>query len=122
MRMAIRKRWYCDHCRKSMGTEPGMARHEKGCTNNPGRVCNHCSAMGEVQLPIHERCEIFIESGWDALVEAVNNCPLCLLSTVRITNRYATYDDYTSEPAGWDFKVALKQFWKEIDEADPRPY
>ena len=39
MRMAMRPRYYCDHCKKVSGSPSAIRRHESGCTANPGRVC-----------------------------------------------------------------------------------
>ena len=42
MRVVLRNRYYCDHCKKGAGTRQSMARHEAGCTLNPQRECRMC--------------------------------------------------------------------------------
>lgn len=48
----LRPRYYCEHCRKSAASASSMASHEKACTANPRRECNHCPLAGAVQQPI----------------------------------------------------------------------
>ncbi|MES2634076.1 MAG: hypothetical protein V4669_13965 [Pseudomonadota bacterium] len=46
MKTIKRWRYYCDFCKKSGGQGAAMAKHERGCTLNPARVCRHCALTG----------------------------------------------------------------------------
>lgn len=127
MRVALRNRYYCDHCRKSTGTSSSMVKHEKACTMNPDRECGVCSCSGGVTSPFLERARVFLEGGkdggWKALSDFVNECPACLLSTDRLCR---DRQDLLPEdlrglpapycPADWDFRAALEKWWKEMRE------
>ncbi len=52
MRRVKRWRFYCDFCKKAGGSGGHIARHEKGCTLNPGRVCRVCGMISADQKPI----------------------------------------------------------------------
>lgn len=39
MKVLLRKRYYCDYCKRAGGSRVHMEKHEKGCTNNPKREC-----------------------------------------------------------------------------------
>jgi len=41
-------RYKCDFCKKSNCSGPSVKKHERGCTNNPARICGmhvHCKAQ-----------------------------------------------------------------------------
>ena len=109
MRSKKKWRWYCDHCKKSTGTEASMIKHEKGCTNNPNRVCGMCSLISEwvcedenaplldlielckrihnqPQLPYEDK-DYGIECGNEkeiiSAMKKVTNCPACMLAAIR---------------------------------------
>jgi hypothetical protein len=133
MRKAQRWRYYCDFCRKAGGSSHHLQRHERGCTANPNRVCGFCDS----NTPVAERVAILTaESGfkglakWQAnmllLREAVDQCPACILATIRqasipmydeddgIETPCPTYwKDVTGVDAmfGFDFKEEKRLWW-----------
>lgn len=117
MRSVMRMRHYCDHCTKSMGTKPAMAKHERGCTLNPDRVCRVCELQGEVQLSMPELQSAF-DNGFKALREACHDCPVCILAADRQYHHDLGPDDgpgwdspRNTERDGWNFTTAMKEFW-----------
>ena len=97
-----------------------IQKHEKGCTNNPNRECGLCRKSGLEQKPlnhcvdllsINENCELI---GFDKLREYVENCPACLLATLRQFGKgmpewYPWWPDF-------DFKKELALFWQTWNE------
>ncbi len=85
------KRYYCDHCKKSLGTKSCMIDHEKICLGNPARECRMC---GEVNNPLRvEDFEpgVFETTDGDQILEAITKkanenqdcpCPACILSMI----------------------------------------
>ena len=122
MKSQMRWRHYCDHCKKSTGTKPAMVKHEAACTANPERVCTMCSRMGEVQLSMTALQEA-LSKGFNALREACNNCPACILATDRQFHKDLAWDEgygwdhpANSERGNWDFKTACTEFWVNYNE------
>jgi hypothetical protein len=124
-------RHYCDFCKKSGAKKPAMLKHELGCTANAGRVCGLCRLSNEEQLSTTELVEIWLRDGFEALRMATAECPACMLTAMR--HSYDPKDRETwrsfSEPiyagyATWQFKDAMKAWWKDYNEdhADPHPY
>jgi hypothetical protein len=44
-------RYYCDFCRKAGMAKYWIAKHEKGCTANPGRFCGLCEIAEDHKKP-----------------------------------------------------------------------
>lgn len=79
-------RYKCDHCGKTGYSAGHMARHERGCTLNPERVCGMCkwslvtqAQMGELIAALGKGDE----AGVRALRDVANNCPACMLAAIR---------------------------------------
>lgn len=49
MKTKLVNRYYCGSCKKSGCAKASIARHEKGCTNNPNRVCGMCEIADQDQ-------------------------------------------------------------------------
>lgn len=107
-------RYYCGHCKKSGGHAGYMRKHEKGCTNNPNRVCGMCARAGNVQHTTKELIDSISkehvkygtelsEEGLLLLREKVGGCPACVLAAFRQGDFW---------PVGeWNFKTARDAFW-----------
>lgn len=127
MRVALRKRYYCDHCKKAGGSSGHMKRHEAGCTANPARVCGVCRTAGISAQPLPELIALTRKlATWHsadpegpdygsldaeamkALREAAGNCPACILAAFRQS------DCGSSE---FQFKSELLKLWAEVNEA-----
>lgn len=129
MRSALRWRHYCDYCKKSTGTKPSMIKHEAGCTANPNRVCGMCDVIGEVQVPIAELMQAYV-AGFKELANAANNCPACMLAAQRQfwsnPENMSAYNDQRfmnrDEGGDWDFREAVKEFWRDHNEANSPGY
>ena len=118
MRKVKRWRYYCDFCKKSGGSGGHMKKHEAGCTMNPNRVCGMCeiNEEGSEQRPMAELLAIIEADGQpsgptdefgcysmeyykkisgpvpDALREATNGCPACILAALRQSGAYYEFD------------------------------
>lgn len=124
----MRWRYYCDHCKKAGGSAGHLAKHERGCTNNPERVCGVCHRSGNgPSKPVVELVAalgIGDAAGMAALRSVCDNCPACILAAIRQSK---TLDHTPMEMSelplavspGWyefDFKAELAAFWQEINE------
>jgi hypothetical protein len=128
MRKVQRWRYYCDHCKKAGGSAGHMARHERGCTANPARVCGVCAKAGLSSKPLLELIQ-FVRSKatWhpayedgpvygsidkvavDALRELAGDCPVCMLAALRQSNVYAPSEAF-------DMKAELRKVWSEVND------
>lgn len=94
-------RYYCDHCHKGGCAAGHMAKHERGCTLNPERVCGVCAKLGLAQTPVAELvaiakaapiCELQDDPRMVALLreleEAAGPCPVCVLAALRQADRH----------------------------------
>lgn len=124
MRERTVKRFYCDFCKKSGGQKAAMAKHEKYCTMNPDRDCRMChlitgtrpEPMAELlaiipEMPDYptivsgdeawrrwEACQEKAREAMIALREKVDNCPACILATIRQKNTVFPIEfDYHAE-------------------------
>ena len=122
--MAMRPRYYCDHCNKGSGSPSFMRRHERGCTLNPLRECGMCKMMNDEGLhdpapPRDELVRIMDTQGFSAMCEAANHCPACILAALRTKNFKGDADT----PPGvrgpedgreaWSYEEAKRQWWSE---------
>lgn len=130
MRKVQRWRYYCEYCKKSGGSAYHMEMHEKGCTNNPHRVCGMCRNAGLKQAGIKHligALGIGDKEGMDKLRELSKGCPACMLAALRQSGVMEP-PDYDPECPGdhivvewpnFDFREAKKEFWAGVkDEAD----
>lgn len=127
MRKVQRWRYYCDHCKKAGGSSGHMARHERGCTANPNRVCGVCAKLGLTPEPL-QNLVAFVRSravghndpvsdyDWstidqksiDELREKAAQCPCCMLAALRQTGAHPQWD------AKFEFKEELKSLWRDL--------
>lgn len=131
MRERIVKRFYCDFCKKSGGQKAAMAKHEKYCTLNPNRDCRMCGLItgghpepmaellailpdmpeypsivsGDESWKRWETCQQIAHEAMAALREKVDNCPACILATIRQKN--------TDFPVEFDFQAESKAIFAE---------
>lgn len=107
MKVVLRKRYYCDHCKKAGGSPFWMKRHEDGCTLNPKRICGMCKLNEEfgkqrpIELLISALNEDIANHEEKAstktldeqcgapepikLCEVAHGCPACMLAAIRQT-------------------------------------
>jgi hypothetical protein len=125
----MRPRFYCDHCNKGSGSASAMKRHEKGCTKNPHRVCGMCALWkerggDEPAPPRDELVRVLDAEGFDAMREAANLCPACILAAIRTKNvrdpetgswSVAGPDDGRQS---WRFDLAKKEWMEGMNEMD----
>ena len=126
-----RTRCECDHCGKKNWSPPHMKTHEEHCTMRPDRVCGVCSELlQEEQTPIGElmallpdpsgrwvqngdirslpaEFEAEVEAAIQALRDAANSCPICMLSAIRQRGIPAPI------AASLDVKKEMASIWKE---------
>jgi len=111
--------YYCDHCKKKGLAKFYVVKHEKGCTNNPNRVCGLCGRSDISELVTKIKAMFAVETttqnfayldGFEAhrivwsdkeitlayLREWVDDCPNCLLALVRQSGLLALdYEKYS---------------------------
>jgi hypothetical protein len=121
MRQVKRWRYYCDHCKKVSGSKHVMEKHERGCTNNPERVCGLCRMAENKQEHINTlKAALFTDinnfqkkNGHDDtrpiliknLRAVANNCPACILAAVRQSQ------DENGWYIGFDYAEEIILFW-----------
>lgn len=117
-------RYKCDFCKKANCSSYHIAKHEKGCTNNPSRVCGMCRFIetnGHKALLLADIIaglpDIDLDSWTDqgegekwleSLRVQTNSCPACMLAVLR----QASCDKIPSF-INWNYKTAAKAFWEE---------
>jgi len=111
MRRERRWRYYCDFCKKSGGSGGHIRRHERGCTSNPERHCGMCDAAELVQRPLPELLGA-LAGGMDALREAADSCPACILAAIVQTE----YEVRPHEALSFNFKAERDEFWEAMNE------
>jgi len=108
-------RYYCDHCKKSGGTEFHMKKHEARCTMNPERVCGTCEESDGHQYDMSILIAELMSGGIDALRDKTEGCPNCMLAAVRQSGIMTKDDEDFKEVYGWDYKIEKEAFWKEVN-------
>lgn len=130
MRAIKRWRYYCDFCKKATGTRHSMAKHEKGCTANPGRVCGLCALAGQPQrsmaellakayelfdgIAIHDLCGPKGDEAAKAFREFAGNCPACILAALRQSDfdvPWIQNFDFRTESRAFLAKCAPPEDW-----------
>lgn len=137
MKKVKRWRYYCEWCKKSSGSSYHMAKHEKHCTMNPNRICRMCGRCGGVDeliatLPSLEQCgetrtidkiidsansstEIAINKIMPELRKATDNCPACILATLRQGKKLLP-DICIPAISSFNFTEECKTWWSEFNE------
>ncbi len=125
MRDALRRRYWCDYCRKGGNSRHHMAIHEKGCTLNPNRVCGVCSVVDLGAKPLAELIAFVASNAtWEAgprdqkdrgflddervkgLRELAGGRPVCMLAALRQAKCIASHQVF-------DMKKELQEVWAE---------
>lgn len=121
MKMKMRPRYYCEHCKKSGGSAHHMRRHEVGCTANPNRVCGMCAVDrdqfdGEHEQALTEALIAAAEADWQTgletgdpyheqkpvkLREVSHDCPACMLAGIRLSGVYLDFNFKDEAAAFW---------------------
>lgn len=123
MRTVLRKRFYCDHCKKGGCSSFHMRVHERGCTLNPNRSCGVCSKIEcEPQPLAHLIAFVISKSVWEGdpslqgnrgflpddavkqLREFAAGCPVCMLAALRQAKCIASREVF-------DMKAELASIW-----------
>lgn len=128
MRSFVRTRYGCDFCKKVGGSKFHMAKHERGCTNNPQRVCSlHEFVTCDDSAPTMDELKAALTAGgWKRLIEVSHNCPACKLAALRQTD-WGTgqephpFGGYHNDGRdSFDFKAELAAMWATYNELHPR--
>jgi len=106
-------RYRCDYCKKAGGSKFHMAKHEKGCTARPDRICGICDKDGLWQKTSAEIVNILDTEGFNAMKKYVHNCPACILAGLRQTK--LDNGDNEGRRHDWDFKKAIADWSWEPD-------
>ena len=119
MRQVKRWRYYCDFCNKGGGQKHAMAKHEKGCTLNHDRICGLCDKGELSQQPFSVLLEAYKDGGLDKLRDITENCPACILTTIRANHN--PKEDVLQWDNKFDFKKELEEFWQRVNDDDIGP-
>jgi hypothetical protein len=145
MRKTLRWRYYCEFCKKAGNSAFHMEKHEKGCTLNPHRKCRMCDFVAGIQKPIAELIVLLpnpddfkeevrdsitgeflytsfnvpdepISKGLQALREATDNCPACIMAAIRQRG--------IPVPAvmGFNFTQECKDVWAQVNDDRRQEY
>jgi hypothetical protein len=103
MRRAQVWRYYCDFCKKSGCSGGHIAKHERGCTANPERVCGMCDLAHKAQQPM----DVLIAAlgagddlGMERLDVQADGCPACKLAAIRQSGLLKKWSDDWYMPEG----------------------
>jgi hypothetical protein len=133
MRTIKKNVYYCDFCKKRNLSASHMHKHEKGCTNNPNRICGICkrqpdslketikkfkdrfSIKDDVCYPGNYTIEKIV---WyedkpvtlDEIRETVDCCPACMLAILRQTHMTWQLFDFN-----FDFQKERARWWCDED-------
>ena len=128
MKKVKKWRYYCDFCKKAGNSAFHIGKHEKGCTKNPNRICGLCNITDNIQKPLSELVTVLqIEDGqikgMEQLREIVNNCPACILATLRQVTKNLNAEEYWKlKKPEFSFKSELEEFWKDYNDNNVRDY
>ena len=124
MKTLLRKRYYCDFCRKSGGLAPSMKNHEEMCFMNPNRICQTCDNQATMKDLLQalaedkksqEQVDLVNDVGWPLkawieqipkLIEVSGGCPVCIQSALRQAKVYLPDFDYTAKLQEWQRRKA----------------
>lgn len=126
MRKVKKWRYYCDFCKKSGAAGGHIAKHERGCTKNPGRECGMCKIAKLEQKPVAELLAALNDGGLPAVTELAQHCPACILSAIhalRLIEPLTPPDRETGDSnyIDFDFRTASTAFWADVRESE-EPY
>lgn len=116
-------RYECEFCGKKGLSAGHMKAHEASCTANPARVCRMHVNYALPQKPMPElRAALntnLPDCGLKALRELTDNCPMCILATIRQSGAFKWDGDPESPPPtiDFDFKAEVKSAWDTINDA-----
>lgn len=108
-------RYYCDFCRKSGCRKDCIEKHEAHCIRNPNRKCGMCELAGIAQKPFEELNRVWGKEGLEAMKDAANHCPACILSTIVLSR---VQEDDGEGPGKWvdfDYKKSRDVFLNELN-------
>ena len=129
MRTILKKRYYCEFCKKAGGSAYYMRKHEERCTLNPDRKCGVCAILKEEQptmaallrpfagiMAVEHEYEYlsFDEVALNACLAKVRNvstCPACIMAAIRQSG--------IPVPAvsGFNFTEEMRGIWSDFDDA-----
>lgn len=119
-------RYSCDFCKKANCSAGAMTKHERGCTNNPNRVCGMCKLVEGEQKPIAELAAA-ARISLERLREVAGGCPACMLAGIRQAGPIDDVNElnnFITIMQDFCFKDECKSVWKEFNdrEAENLPY
>lgn len=122
MRKAKKWRYYCDFCKKSGAAGGWIAKHERGCTRNPERVCGMCEKAQLEQKPLPELLLVLLEHGADGVLEHASGCPACVVATIHAHRKLEPleyeHDTGYSNYIDFDYTKAAAKFWDDVNSRD----
>ena len=131
------KMHYCEFCKKKGQRSDIIKKHERGCTNNPNRICGMCKLADEdtEQITPMEAVKLIdvtkIEDNEYSItvscsikrLQKETTCPACILAALRYLSKVHS----TSEVSAWVnqeekfvFKDEVASLWAEVNDAAQR--
>lgn len=108
-------RYYCDFCRKSGCNKSCMEKHEVHCIRNPNRKCGMCDLAGLSQQSFSVLNAVWGKEGLDAMKDAANHCPACILSTIVLSRVQESDGEGLGQWVDFDYKAARDAFLNEVN-------
>jgi hypothetical protein len=121
MRKVKKWRYYCDFCKKSGASGGHIAKHERGCTRNPNRVCGLCAKAEHEQKPTAELLDALLAGGVPAVLELAGQCPACVVAAIHAYRADSPLTSTSEDYFEFDYKKAAAAFWSDVN-AKEEPY
>ena len=122
-------RYYCEYCKKANCSASSISRHEKACTLNPNRICRMCGIFDLEQTKMADLLTILpkpvttkdeygfitlinikeIEAAMPKLKEITEDCPACILATLR------QMEIPVREITSFNFTKGCKDWWADFN-------
>ena len=112
-------RYYCEFCGKGGCGKYAMEQHEIHCTMNPNRKCRMCAIAELRTVPMDELIKLLPEphkednygtihfKDLSKIRKVTNNCPACILATIRQSG-------YNAYMYNYNYSEECKKFWKDL--------
>jgi hypothetical protein len=110
-------RYYCDFCKKGGCSGGHIAKHERGCTRNPDRVCGMCAKAKLEQKPTPMLLDALCTGeGVQAVLALSQGCPACVMAAIHALRKDEPleYEPETgsSNHIEFNYRDAAEKFWE----------
>uniref|UniRef100_A0A6M3L3C6 C2H2-type domain-containing protein n=1 Tax=viral metagenome TaxID=1070528 RepID=A0A6M3L3C6_9ZZZZ len=135
MRTKKVNRYYCEFCPKAGCSASHMARHERGCTKNPNRICRVCGLLEQEQPDLtllvamwpdisqmvtngifNAEAHQIVGATLPAVREAAGNCPACIMASLRQADIPVPF------VYGFNWTTEMDGVWREFNASRTESY